>query len=490
MGTYVRNPVTEKDYELIEQKQNEKPNSRLGFARMLNELDPSRSVKGWEMAIMRWEKGEHKSIRKQLEETLDSPDGFKVGGKYYYDEKNDTYIVYLNSARQSVYMDGKKHREMLNDYSEMTGKGLDTGTMAIKYGMPKNWFMEYKRIFGWLKSGDCFSDEEILSENEQDLTNRLLLQKRKSVTNKFNALEQKGIATDAEKWRTVEEVLFNEFKEIMSKDISHYPPMLELEESAIPYTMVMSPTDFHWGKYGWEDEVGETYDFDEAKKRLMEKTEEVISMLSSKPEKIILATGSDWFHIDNDLGTTTHGTPQDRFGSPAEILMTGCKLAREHIDLLSQVAPIEVVFMPGNHDRFAAFALMMYLSAAYEENEHIDVIVCPKVRQYIQYGNTLLGFTHGDTAKGHQLPSLMSNEAKKMWGETSHHVWFHGHLHHQKLTEKGGATVVQLPSLAGHDRWHYRKGFTMSKAGLAAYIICSERGLIGSYFAPVNHGDE
>ena len=30
----------------------------------------------------------------------------------------------------------------------------------------------------------------------------------------------------------------------------------------------------------------------------------------------------------------------------------------------------------------------------------------------------------------------------------------------------------------------------MSKAGLAAYIICSERGLIGSYFAPVNHGDE
>ena len=489
MGKYVRNPVTEKDYELIE-KYYDESKSRIGYARELNELDPTRSVKGWESALMRWERGEHKSLRRQLEESLDKPDGFRMGDKYYYDEKNDMYIVHLDSAAQTIYMDGEKHREMLRDYSSMTGKSLDTGTMAVKYGMPKNWFMEYKRIFGWLKSGDSITDEEMLSMDEQILANRLLLQKRKSVTDKFNLLEQKSLADDAEKWRTVEEILFNEFKEIVSKDIAHFPTKLELKESDIPFTLVVSPTDFHWGKYGWEDEVGETYDFKEARKRLIEKTEEVVGMLNGRPEKIIVATGSDWFHIDNDLGTTTRGTPQDMCGSPAEILMTGCKLAREHIDLLSQVAPVEVVFMPGNHDRFAAYALMMYLSAVYEDYEDIDVIVSPQVRQYIQYGNTLLGFTHGDTAKGYQLPALMCNEAKKMWGETAHHIWFHGHLHHQKLTEKDGAIVLQLPSLAGHDRYHYKKGFTMSKAGLAAYIICSERGLIGNYFAPVNHGDK
>ena len=33
---------------------------------------------------------------------------------------------------------------------------------------------------------------------------------------------------------------------------------------------LLTPTDFHWGKY-WVDEVGEQYNFQEAKKRLMEK---------------------------------------------------------------------------------------------------------------------------------------------------------------------------------------------------------------------------
>ena len=64
------------------------------------------------------------------------------------------------------------------------------------------------------------------------------------------------------------------------------------------------------------------------------KTEELINRLPYSPEKIYLATGSDWFHVDNHQGATTKGTPQDMSGSPAQILLTGCELAREHIDLL------------------------------------------------------------------------------------------------------------------------------------------------------------
>ena len=36
---------------------------------------------------------------------------------------------------------------------------------------------------------------------------------------------------------------------------------------------------FIGGKYGWEDEVGETYNFDEARERLFTKTEELASRL-------------------------------------------------------------------------------------------------------------------------------------------------------------------------------------------------------------------
>jgi hypothetical protein len=258
---------------------------------------------------------------------------------------------------------------------------------------------------------------------------------------------------------------------------------MAMVEDSLEYALVISPTDFHWGKYGWVDEVGETYNFDEARKRLMEKTQELICRLPSRPEKIILATGSDWFHVDNDAGTTTKGTPQDMCGSPAEILMTGCQMAREHIELLRQVAPVEVVFMPGNHDRMSAIALMMYLSAAYENTQDCKIIVSPSTRQYVRYGNNLMGFIHGDGARN--LVELMSNEKRELWGECQHHTWFHGHLHHRQVVEKGGCLIVQLPSLAGHDRYHARQGYTTSVAGLSAHFIDKEKGLVGTLFAPV-----
>ena len=276
--------------------------------------------------------------------------------------------------------------------------------------------------------------------------------------------------------------VLNEFKQLIKESPADVPKVSMIEDGT-EYSLVISPTDFHWGKYGWVDEVGETYHFEEAKKRLMEKTEELLCRLPSRPEQIILATGSDWFHVDTDAGTTTKGTPQDMCGSPAEILMTGCQLAREHIDLLRQIAPVKVVFMPGNHDRMSAIALMMYLSAAYESVDDCEVVVSPSTRQYVHYGNNLLGFIHGDGAKN--LVELMSNEQRQLWGECEHHAWFHGHLHHRQVVEKGGCLIMQLPSLAGHDRYHARQGYTTSKAGLAAHLIDKQKGLIATFFAPV-----
>ena len=83
------------------------------------------------------------------------------------------------------------------------------------------------------------------------------------------------------------------------------------------------------------------------------------------------------------------------------------------------------------------------------------------------------------------LASIMSNEQREVWGKCEHRTWFHGHLHHQKVNETKGCMIIQLPSLAGHDRYHYRAGYVESKAGLAAHIIDKEKGVTGSLFAPV-----
>ena len=42
--------------------------------------------------------------------------------------------------------------------------------------------------------------------------------------------------------------------------------------------------------------------------------------------------------------------------------------------------------------------------------------VSPKLRQYITWGNNLLGFTHGDGVRGMIYLLLMATEQRKGWG--------------------------------------------------------------------------
>ena len=56
-------------------------------------------------------------------------------------------------------------------------------------------------------------------------------------------------------------------------------PKLALKDSKDPFCVVMSPTDFHWGKYGWVDEVGETYNFKEARSRFRGFQQDQIKLL-------------------------------------------------------------------------------------------------------------------------------------------------------------------------------------------------------------------
>ena len=450
--------------------------SILANARALHKINDIRSVKGWEMAIYRWKQSNGKVVKPA------EPEPKTISTTYYYDKQNDTYITFLDSAGKMISIDGEQHRNMKAAYSDMVGKGATVTEMARRFEMPKAWFDEYRRRHGWNHDMLPYTDEQVMANSTDDLVKDLLEQQKNELHTEFERKKWKKIEKDAERYQNFRYEILDEFKDIISQaDLT--VTKLEMNDEGHDYSLVVSPTDFHWGKYGWVDEVGEQYDFQEAKKRLMEKTSELISRLPSRPEQIILATGSDWFHVDNDQGTTTRGTPQDMCGSPAEILMTGCQMAREHIDLLRQVAPVKVVFMPGNHDRMSAIALMMYLSAVYENVYDCEVVVSPSTRQYVEYGNNLLGFIHGDGAKN--LVELMSCEKRELWGKCEHHLWFHGHLHHRKLTENKGAMIIQLPSLAGHDRYHARQGYTTSKAGLAAHIIDKEKGLIGSLFAPV-----
>lgn len=462
--TIIANAIKELNIDLNER------GSKLSLARELNIIYPELTVKAWEMRIYAYRDNEQPEIQ-------------YTNKAYYYSSETDTYITFLKITGQNITVPGDQHRAMREAYSNMTSKGATINEICREFNIPRAWFDEYKKAHGWTHDIDPFTDEEIENADVDELVDDLILRHRRELYKKYEKKKWRDIEDAAEKWFNIEQTLKDMISELSISDTKI--PKLKIKESKNPFCVIMSPTDFHWGKYGWADEVGETYNFDEAKERLMGRTEEIISWLPSRPEKFILATGSDWFHVDNDLGTTTKGTPQDMCGSPAQILITGCELARKHIDLLRQVCPVEVVFMSGNHDRFSSLALMLYLSAVYENADDVQIHLNPQIRHYTTYGNTLLGFNHGDSVNKNKLPTLMSKEKRKEWGLTENHIWFVGHRHHQVIHELDGGLVIQLPSLAGHDRYHFREGYTTAKAGLAAHIIDKELGLIQSIFSPV-----
>lgn len=486
--------------ELIERYANERQfKSESEFARFLHKLEPTRSVNGWRNAIGRWKKnGGHITYtvwngHKKRTSSPNQPDGLKHEYTFelphrmrtYYDETKDVYLTYIPQCDNIISISGDKHREMKKEYSD-SGSRLTIEQMSTRFEIPILWMRDYIRAHHWKHPMHPLTDEEIVSKSEEELVIDYLELKRNAVLERGKRAHFAAAMKDANKWRNLQDNFYSEFKESLG---STYLPPKQVKHikmaDAAPYAAVISPTDLHYGSGAWVDETGEEYNTDEARSRLMDRTQNLITRLPGRPEKIVLATGSDWFHIDNEQGATTKMTPQDLSASPAQIFMDGCVLAREHIELLRAVCPVEVVFMRGNHDRHLALALMMYLKATYEDIEDVSVIVDPNLRQYISYGNALMGFTHGDGAKSGDLPSIMAKEQWKNWGSSEHKIWFHGHLHHQTVIEKGGAMVVQLPSLAGNDRWHHTKGYVLARPGISAHIVDKELGLIGNLFAPV-----
>jgi len=255
------------------------------------------------------------------------------------------------------------------------------------------------------------------------------------------------IKTDKRRPRIVEGWLYRHMRKIEGdrlpvQDITVEPPprlpklRLKTEEGQDPFAIVCTPTDFHYGKYGWSVETNTGYSRDEARTLLMQRTDDLLSLVAryGQPECMYVGCGSDFFHIDTDQNTTTKGTPQDSDGTFAQIFSEGCQLFVDFVEMLRSFCPkIHLMFMPGNHDRTASLGLMTLLAHMYKDANDVTTTNDLTERQYVTYGSSLICMTHGDTCRATDLPAIMAYEASQHWGDTDHRIVFSGHLHHQMV---------------------------------------------------------
>lgn len=254
----------------------------------------------------------------------------------------------------------------------------------------------------------------------------------------------------------------------------------------------ISPVDFHLAKLAWAAETGEDYDTDIAERLFQRAMVELMARVHSEPvEKILLVVGNDWFHVDGQHGTTTAGTEQDIDSRWQRAFIRSRRLLISTIEMFAARAPVEVLVVPGNHDYERTFYLGEVLDARFCSTSRVTVENSPRLRKYYRHGVNLLGFCHGNEERHGDLPLIMAREEPQHWAETVHHEWHIGHLHKKRETKYTagdtfhGVGVRILPSLAGTDAWHFKKGYVKGLRAAEAYLWCADTGYVGHFSSNV-----
>lgn len=194
-------------------------------------------------------------------------------------------------------------------------------------------------------------------------------------------------------------------------------------------------------------------------------------------DHVLLQVGQDFFHVDGANKTTTAGTVVETYASWSDIYDVGLNLTLWMVDQFRHIAPVHVYYIPGNHDKTLGLCLAKTLEKYYAhvpESVTVDTVDYP--RKYHQYGVNLIGMAHAKE-EGKRIEDMMQVEAKEMWGNSVYREFHLGHLHHEKLYEKGGIIFRRLPTNAVFDNWLISKGFTTATKNTPAFIWDKELGI-------------
>lgn len=262
---------------------------------------------------------------------------------------------------------------------------------------------------------------------------------------------------------------------------AHSPiyPQIKRTKSTESHLLVIDPADVHIGKLATSFETGEDYNQQIAVQRVHEGVQGILDKSSGfQIEKILLIGGNDILHIDTPKRQTTAGTPQDTDGMWYENFLNAKRLYVDVLEKLITIADVHFTFNPSNHDYTNGFFLADVIQSWFRNCPNITFDCSIAHRKSYHYGMNLIGTTHGDGAKLHDLPLLMAQEFPVEWSQTKHRYVYTHHVHHKIAKDYIGVTVESLRSPSGTDSWHHRNGYQHAPKAIEGFIHHPEHGQI------------
>lgn len=255
----------------------------------------------------------------------------------------------------------------------------------------------------------------------------------------------------------------------------------------------IAPVDAHIGKYAWHEEtLGGNMDVPIATKGFQDACESNLSRMASHGlSKIFLVLGHDLMHIENQAGETPASKHRLDYDTRLPIIISETeKVVVRVVDQCLQVAPTEVIWVPGNHDWHASYWLCRVLAARYANVKHVKVDIGASMRKMILWGDVLIGLAHN--AEGRKKAATVNLLAqydpwKTHWSKARWTELHTGHLHKREVTTIGGTIHRRLSALSTIDFWHANEGFTDAVPACESFVFHKKEGLWAEYVTNVDY---
>lgn len=212
----------------------------------------------------------------------------------------------------------------------------------------------------------------------------------------------------------------------------------------------------------------------------------IAALESLELSQINLAFLGDLFHVDTIHNKTSrHEIRVETNGmTPKEMFQEGLRLTKAFIVELSKLAPVECIYVRGNHDEFALYALLCVLDAYFRDNPDVNFDLGDAPQKILSWGECLIGLEHGDASNKNRFHWLQVI-GREFWSYSRFFEIHHAHLHHQEVEEEGGVTRRRVPSIAFNDKWHQDNAFVGSLRSTVTFVWHKTEGLQNQIFSNV-----
>lgn len=437
--------------------------------------------------------------RKEISELLDVP--YETVRKRFYrhqqkmaegqeeytptvEDFGDHYIV--TSFKRSIKVSKQTLREIKQLYCDVNP--LTINQICRKLNIQRRDFYLIKTAFNITHDDVPYIDEDLDSPIEH-LVNDTLERRKEKYFTMLQLEEVKRLRAEINKYRAKEyyiELIHDIVTEFFEDFTPRYKgPVIPPRFVENGYMLEVPIVDLHLGKLAWAGETGNNYDHKIAEECFMYIINDTVSRVRDRNiEKILFPVGNDFFNFDTIEGATTAGTLQNNDLRWQKLFTKGLELLIRGIDILSTIAPVHVINVPGNHDKMTSYYAVVCLSCWYKDSQHVYVDTSPLSRKYVEFGKCLIGYTHLDKEKK-RIEGNMQYEAAEAWGRTLFREWHGAHLHSEHVKEVNGIKIRNLSAVTGTDAWHYENGYVGALRTHQSFLWDKERGLSEILFTTI-----